>query len=107
VARRPIFAVLREIDEFAPIDGNWRRLDDLLDELCSEGITEGQLPVLFRVFERFPEEDGAGVLWSIVHGVESLPLDYEPFLRQSLARQPSLMAETMLERLEKAKKKSR
>jgi hypothetical protein len=100
--RRPTFAVLKDIDEFAPADGNWRRLDDLLDELWSEGVTQGQLPILFRVFERFPEEDGAGVLWSIVHGVESLAFDYEPFLRQSMARQPSHMGRIMLERLEKA-----
>jgi hypothetical protein len=101
--RRPTFEVLRDIEEFAPTDGNWRLLDDLLDELWSEGVSEGQLPILFRVFERFPEDDGAGVLWSIVHGVEALPFDYEPFLRQSIARRPSLMGEIMLERLEKAK----
>jgi hypothetical protein len=100
--RRPTFAVLRDIEEFTPIDGNWRRLDELLDELWSEGVLEGQLPILFRVFERFPEEDGAGVLWSIVHGVESLSFDYEPFLRQSMARQPSCMARAMLQRLESA-----
>ena len=100
--RRPAFAVLKDIEEFAPIGGDWRRLDDLLDELWSEGVSEGQLPILFRVFERFPEEDGAGVLWSIVHGVEGLPFDYEAFLRQSMARQPSFMGDVMLKRLEKA-----
>jgi len=103
--RRPTFAVLKDIDDFAPVRGNWRRLDELLDELWSEGVSEGQLPILFRVFERFPEDDGAGVLWSIVHGVESLSFNYEPFLRQSLARQPSFMGSIMLERLEKANRK--
>lgn len=100
--RRPTFAVLKDIEEFAPVGGNWRQLDDLLAELWSEGVTEGQIPILFRVFERFPDEDGAGVLWSIVHGVESLPFNYEPLLRQSIARQPSFMAAIMLRRLEKA-----
>jgi hypothetical protein len=100
--RRPTFVVLRDIEEFAPTAGNWRRLDDLLDELWSAGVNEGQLPILFRVFERFPEEDGEGVLWSIVHGVEGLPFKYEAFLRQSMARQPSFMASIMLQRLEKA-----
>lgn len=97
--RRPIFSVLKDIDDFVPVNGNWRRLDDLLDELWSEGVVEGQLPILFRVFERFPEEEGAGVFWSIVHGVESLTFDYEPFLKQSMARQPSLMGKLMLQRL--------
>jgi hypothetical protein len=95
--------VLKDIDEFAPVEGNWRPLDDLLDELWSEGVSEGQLPILFRVFERFPEEDGAGVLWSIVHGIEALPFDYEPFLRRSMARRASLMGRIMLERLEKTR----
>jgi hypothetical protein len=102
MSRRPTFTVLKEIEEFAPINGNWRPLDDLLDELWSGGVTEGQLPILFRVFERFPEEDGAGVLWSIVHGVESLPFDYASFLRQSMERRPSFMGAIMLQRLERA-----
>lgn len=101
--RRPTFSVLKDIEDFAPVKGNWRHLDDLLDELWSAGVAEGQLPILFRVFERFPEEDGAGVLWSIVHGVEASPFNYEPFLKQSMERRRSLMAQVMLDRLEKAR----
>lgn len=67
-------------------------------------ITPEHLPVIFGVFERFPAEDGAGVLWSIVHGIESLPLDYEPALRESYRRMPSEMAEIMVVRLENAAK---
>ena len=74
--RRPTFAVLKDIEEFSPTNGNWRRLDELLDELWSEGVSEGQIPVLLRVFERYPEEDGGGVLWSIVHGIEGLPTTF-------------------------------
>jgi hypothetical protein len=96
-------AILSDIENFAPTDGNWRRLDDLLDELWGSGVREGQLAVLFRVFERFPNDDGAGVLWSIVHGVEALGFDYETQLRQSIARQPSLMANILLQRLERAR----
>lgn len=100
---RPAMAILRDIDSFVPADGNWRALDDLLSELWTVGAREGHLPVLFRVFERYPEEDGAGVLWSIVHGVEALPVDYEPALRDSLNRQPSFMGRLMLTRLEKSR----
>ena len=102
MSRRPKFTVLKEIQEFSPVEGNWRHLDTLLDELWSEGVTEGSLQILFSVFERFPEDDGAGVLWSIVHGVESLSFDYEPALRQSLQRKSSFMGKIMLQRLEKA-----
>lgn len=100
---RPIFVVLKDIQEFSPVRGNWRPLDDLLDELWSRGLAAGSLPILFGVFERFPEDDGAGVLWSIVHGIESLPIDYGPALRESLSRKSSFMGRAMLERLVKAK----
>lgn len=100
---RPAIAILRDVDQFTPVDGNWRRLDDLLEELWASGIREGHLPTLFRVFERFPADDGAGVLWSIVHGIEGLDFDYQVQLRESIARQPSLMGKVMLERLEKGR----
>jgi hypothetical protein len=96
---RAVLKVLRDIDEFEPVRGDWRQLDTLLNELWEIGVREGPLPVLFRVFERFPESDGTGVLWSIVHGIEALPYDYAPHLRESLARKPSLMGNLMLERL--------
>jgi hypothetical protein len=96
-------AILSDIENFAPTEGNWLRLDDLLDELWGSGVREGHLAVLFRVFERFPNDDGAGVLWSIVRGVEALGFDYEAPLRESIARQPSLMANILLQRLEKGR----
>ncbi len=94
--------VIRDIDAFSPVDGDWRPLDALLAELWQLGVREGQLSVLFRVFERFPDSDGSGVLWSIVHGVEGLPFDYGPQLRSSLARKSSHMGNIMLERLERS-----
>jgi hypothetical protein len=95
--------ILQDIEAFRPSGGVWLPLDGLLPELWDAGVTAGALPTLFGVFERFPEDDGAGVLWSIVHGVESLDLDYEQPLRDSLARQPSEMGAIMLARLEKSK----
>jgi hypothetical protein len=93
-------AILRDIDAFAPADGDWRALDALLSELWAVGAREGHLLTLFRVFERYPDDDGAGVLWSIVHGIEAMPVDYESALRQSLQRQASFMGQVMLKRLE-------
>lgn len=95
-------SVLNEIAAFAPVDGNWLPLDDAIGRLWEIGVTSECVPVLFAMFERFPDEDGAGVLWSIVHGVEALDLDYEPLLRESLSRQSSLMGRIMLGRLERA-----
>ena len=101
---RTVDDILRDIEAFRPTDGVWLPLDDLLAELWDAGVPARALPTLFGVFERFPEDDGAGVLWSIVHGVEGLDLDYEQPLRDSLARQRSDMGRTMLGRLERSKK---
>lgn len=96
---RSLSETLQQIEHFSPRDGDWRPLDALLDELWASGdVGADVLPVLFGVFERFPEDDGAGVLWSIVHGIEALPIDYVPALRQSHQRNPSLMSDIMLSR---------
>jgi hypothetical protein len=100
---RATHEILNDIDSFAAENGNWLGLERLLEELWGVGVPAADLPALFRVFERFPEDDGSGVLWSIVHGVESLPFNYEHALRASMARQPSFMGRVMLKRLEKAK----
>ena len=99
---RQVADILRDIDSFQPVSGSWRPLDDLLAELWESGVTDGALASLFGVFERFPDEDGAGVFWSIVHGLEALPLDYGPALRASLARRTSLIGRVMLDRLERS-----
>lgn len=92
--------ILRDIAQFEPADGVWLPLDDLLNELWALGqLPIDVLPMLFGVFERFPEEDGAGVFWSIVHGVEALPYSYGPLLRESYSRAPSEMGKVMLTRL--------
>jgi len=100
---RSIGAILQDIRSFEPVDGNWLGLDDLLGELWSQRVPADVIPTLFGVFERYPDEDGAGVFWSIVHGVESMDTQYEDQLRESLARQQSEMATVMLRRLQRAK----
>lgn len=105
--QRDIDAILKDIEDFQPQEGNWRPLDDLLIELWETDPPSKILPILFGVFERFPDEDGAGVLWTIVHGVESLEHDYEVALRRSLAIQKSEMGELMLDRLERSKSSSK
>lgn len=96
---RKITSIARDIAKFAPAeDGNWRRLDDLLDELWGAGGPEQAIPEMLSVFERYPEEDGYGVMWSLVHGLEKLP-NYEPALLLSLARQPSELGIAMVGRM--------
>jgi hypothetical protein len=95
--------ILNDIRSYEPSAGDWRSLDTLLEELWDAGVSQQALPTLFEIFERFPNDDGAGVFWSIVHGVEALDCDYEAVLRESIERQPSEMAKIMLNRLEKSK----
>jgi hypothetical protein len=91
--------VAADIASFQPTeDGNWLELDALLDELWTTGSPQEAIPAMLRVFERYPEEDGAGVFWSILHGLESLP-DYEAQLMVSVRRVPSSFGVTMLGRL--------
>jgi hypothetical protein len=100
---RPIAEILHDIDQFTPTDGNWLPLEELFDELWRHDFPSSAIPVLFCVFERFPEEDGAGVFWSIVHGLEQRD-DYEAALRNSVARQPNHMGNVMLQRLERSRR---
>lgn len=95
--------ILKDIDTFHPVDDEWLPLDDLLEELWAAGTPpQLSIPILFRIFERFPNSDGAGVFWSVVHGVEALPYTYEVLLKASYDRVPSEMAAIMLRRLSKA-----
>ncbi|VWD34810.1 hypothetical protein BLA39750_04924 [Burkholderia lata] len=90
--------IAHDIATFVPGDGNWLALDVLVTELWQAGHPEQAIPELLSVFERYPEEDGLGVIWGVLHGLESLP-NYEPALLRSLARQPSEFGVCMVGRL--------
>jgi hypothetical protein len=98
---RPVDQILSDIDAFQPIEGNWLPLNDLLTELWSVVVPQSAIPVLLHVFERFPDEDGAGVLWGIVHGLESLP-GYESLLLESAESRPTPFKRIMVDRLRRS-----
>jgi len=87
-----------EINTFDPSNHGWNSLEFILDELFNMGVCKDDLHTLFRLFERFPKEDGMGVLWIIVERIEMLNLDYEAELRASLARKQSYMGALLLRR---------
>lgn len=75
-----------------------QRLDNAVQQLfISEGAEHG-IDALLRVLERFPDKDGYGIFWSILHGLESLP-KYEVRLLESVRRQPSLFSLLMINRM--------
>jgi hypothetical protein len=85
---------------FEPINGDWRPLDDLIGQLCRHPLTDEGIDALLAVLERFPTEDGAGVLWSIVHALEhEEPVRYQPRLLASLRRTPAELSVTMVNRI--------
>jgi hypothetical protein len=90
--------IVADLRAFAPQAGDWRRLDDLLAELWQTGSPRDAIEDLLGVFERYPDEDGAGVFWSILHGLESLP-GSEVALVRSVQRKPSELGVLMVRRL--------
>ncbi len=97
---RSVEEILAAITQFEPNEGNWMKLDELLAGLWEISEPAKGIEVMLQVLERFPEE-GIGVLWSIVHGLESLP-DYEDKLVESLQRQPSHLGLMMISRIANA-----
>jgi hypothetical protein len=95
---RPTESIAADIAAIEPTSGNWLGLEALLEELWTDGSPHAAIPQMRAVFERFPSDIGAGVFWSIVHGLESLP-GYEAHLVRSVRRVPSEMGVTMLGRL--------
>jgi hypothetical protein len=100
---RPIATILQDIEQFQPTaDGNWLALDAMVQELWAEdeGPVETLVP-LFQLLERFPKDESAGVLWGVLHGIESYP-QYEAQLVHSLQRHPTDLTVTMVRRLANA-----
>ena len=78
--------------------GDLAALDGLIAEATSQPPSDELDRALFGIFERFPSEDGHGVYWSIVHGLERRG-GYEESLLASVRRSPSPFALLMLNRL--------
>jgi hypothetical protein len=79
-------------------EGDLDALDLLIGHAVSQPPDADIDRALFGIFERFPQEDGHGVYWSIVHGLERRG-DYESGLVASVRRSPSPFALLMLNRL--------
>ena len=95
--------ILEEIGKFTPDNGNWLGLEALLAELWKSPPSREWVLPLLMVFERFPDEDGAGVMWSIIHGLETIE-GYESILEESARARPTWMKSVMLKRIANTKK---
>ena len=90
--------IIAEINSYESDDGNWLRLDELATELWESGKPVFGINSLLGLFEKYPTEDGAGVFWTILHGIETL--NYEKELYESLIRKPTHITIIMLKRIE-------
>jgi hypothetical protein len=84
-------SVADKIRSFETAAGDWRPLDSLLTQCFTAPVGTQEIDAVFMLFERYPEEDGAGVFWSAIHGLEAVG-GYEDRLKSSLARAPSSSA---------------
>jgi hypothetical protein len=75
-----------------------QRLQLLLDEFFKQSDGDRHLDAWFRLFERFPEDDGHGVFWSILHALEAFD-GIGSFVVASVQRKPSEFAVLMVNRM--------
>jgi hypothetical protein len=93
-----VSVIINELDNYQPL-GGWRDLDVLLGELWATQRQKEAIPNLFNILERFPKDDGAGVLYSVLHGLESIE-GYEIELLKSVKRQPTDFTIQMIRRIQ-------
>jgi len=86
------------IREFTPVDSDWLPLERLFQDAFESSEPRQYYHAIFNLFERYPDDDGEGVFWSALHGMEAMD-DYEDLLLQYFRRFPSLMTKTMLIRM--------
>jgi hypothetical protein len=75
-----------------------KKLERAMDHFFSLPNAALHLDVWFRLFERFPDEDGYEMFWTILHGIERQP-DYEPLVVESVRRFPSQFPILMVNRM--------
>lgn len=90
-------SIVEELNSFDPDNCEWNDLD-LLIQRTSEQPGRDVVRALLNLFERYPEHDGFGVFWSVIHALENMG-SYEEELVKSIQRQPHEMSLTMLNRL--------
>lgn len=86
------------IREFIPLKGDWCPLEQHIERAFASPDPKRYYHAIFNLFERFPDEDGAGIFWSALHGMEAVG-GYEELLIQYFRLWPSLMTKIMLRRI--------
>ncbi|MGB4812665.1 MAG: hypothetical protein WBP13_09360 [Methylophilaceae bacterium] len=82
----PLILQLKAISSLED-ENQLKQLQSILDAIKPEECNSYIFTALFDIFERFPESDGYGLCWSILHLLEACK-GYEPFLIASVLRKP-------------------
>jgi hypothetical protein len=92
--------VVRAIDAVSAVDDpvQLTALARAVEQFFASPAASRHLEVWFRLFERFPEDDGYELFWSILHGIERQP-NYGPLVIASVRRRPSSFPVLMLNRM--------
>lgn len=92
--------LLENIERFSdPQDeAELKSLDTTVQTIDPGTCGPREIQALFGVFERFPEHDGFGVFWGILHALETCQ-GYESELVASVQRQPCEFNVLMINRL--------
>ncbi len=72
-------------------------LQVLVDRYFNHPEAGNYLNVWFHLYERFPNKDGEGIFWTILHGIENYPNSAKLAI-ESVLRQPSEFPLMMLNR---------
>lgn len=91
------YELYNKIKDFSPDGDDWSILDDILDEVYDYAYETNCLGAMFRLFEKYPEEDN-DILWGMLHGIENIEGSEERIF-WSLRRKESLFVIMMMNRL--------
>lgn len=87
------------LNRFQDVDDE-KQMDEMLEvvDQLNESPQSEASEALFRIWERFPEDDGYETFWTILHVLEHTP-NYEAELLKSIARQPNEFNVIMINRM--------
>ena len=93
-------SILKAVERFSdPHDEpQLREFEEAMGAVRPDELGQEEFRALLGVFERFPEDDGYGIFWSIVHYLEACT-HYEPVLIESVTRAPCEFNLLMVNRL--------
>ncbi|WP_310488326.1 hypothetical protein [Chamaesiphon sp. VAR_69_metabat_338] len=83
--------IISSIDKITTLDSAaaLTHLQELVDLYFNHPEAGNYLDVWFRLYERFPFDDGGGIFWTILHGIETYHPTSDRFTIESVLRQPS------------------